>query len=245
MIEKKIGRFISIAMGIAMSITMSLVGSFLGSVFFSYIVPKIASHGEMNRPFISVVPGWLGSFAVSLVVSMIIAVGLGFIVPMKKINDTVEAKMGKKGFVTHLIQSLISDAIYTIIISCAMAFVMAPLFSIPGQKKSIDGAIAGLQGEKAAVEAQFDQAMNNNEKDKVMELTGQINGLDAAIALQEAKKDKLKVVPVALGNFARSLPIEFVIALIVIMIVEPIFQKIAFKKYIPNYGQKIDGDDAI
>ena len=53
------------------------------------------------------------------------------------------------------------------------------------------------------------------------------------------------LVPVALGNFARSFLIEFVIALIVIMIVEPIYQKNAFKKYIPGYGEKVAGDEDI
>lgn len=259
MIEKKISRFMGLAMGITMSITMSIVGSFLGSVFFSYIVPKLMSHGAMDRPFISVIPGWLGSLAVSLVISMIIAIALGFIVPMKKINDAVENKRGKKGFVTHVIQSLISDLIYTTIISCAMAFVMAPLFSVPGQIKSIEGEIAGkngaiaeLNGQIAQAEAGLDGAMASGDKDAVKALTGQIEGLNGAIkgiegeiAQAEAKKANIKVVPTALKNFATSYPIELLIALIVIIIVEPIFQKIAFKKYIPGYGKKVSGDEDI
>jgi len=53
------------------------------------------------------------------------------------------------------------------------------------------------------------------------------------------------IVPAALGSFLKSLPIEFILALIAIMILQPVFQKAAFKKYIPGFGQKVEGDDEI
>lgn len=45
------------------------------------------------------------------------------------------------------------------------------------------------------------------------------------------------LVPVAFGSFAKSIPIEFIIALIVIMIIEPMIRKSAVKKFVSNMGQ--------
>lgn len=181
MIQKKVGRYISIRMGIAMSITMSLVGSLLGAVN----VVK-----QSGAPFIA---AFLPSFLASIVITMIIAIGLGLIVPMKKVNDGIEKTTKTKGFVLHLLQSLASDLIYTPLIGLVMAFFSTAVFVIP-KNPSL--------------------SMN-------------------------------MLVPVALGNFAKSFLIEFIIALIVIFIIEPIIQKAAFKKYIPNYGQGVEGDENI
>ena len=177
MIEKKIGRFISIRMGIAMSITMSLVGSLLGAM----------NAVKQGAPFIF---AFFPSFLVSLVITMILAIAIGLIIPMKKVNDGIEKKTKTKGFLLHFLQSLVSDLIYTPFIGFVMAFVSTALFVVP-------------------------------------------------------KNPGMPLVPVALGNFLKSLAPEFIIALIVIIILEPIIQKAAFKKYIPNFGKGVEGDENI
>ena len=70
MIEKKVGRYISLRMGIAMSITMSIVGALLGA---------LTAVKQSGAPFIM---AFLPAFLVSLVITMILAIGIGFIVPM-------------------------------------------------------------------------------------------------------------------------------------------------------------------
>ncbi len=181
MIEKKVGKYISIRMGIAMSITMSLVGALLGAV---------TAVKQSGAPFIA---AFLPSFLASIVITMIIAIGLGLIVPMKKVNDGIESKTKTKGFLLHFLQSLVSDLIYTPLIGLVMAFFSTAVFVIP----------------------------RNPELSMKM------------------------LVPVSLGNFAKSFVIEFVVALVVIIILEPVIQKAAFKKYIPNYGQTVEGDEDI
>lgn len=181
MIQKKIERYISIRMGIAMSITMSVVGSLLGA---------ISAVKQSGAPFIA---AFLPSFLASLVITMILAIGIGLIISMKKINDGIESVTKTKGFVLHLLQSLASDLIYTPFIGLVMAFFSTAVFVIP----------------------------------------------------RSAELGMNMLVPVALGNFVKSLLPEFAIALIVILILEPIIQKAAFKKYIPNYGQNVAGDEDI
>ncbi len=181
MIEKNIGRYISLRMGVAMSVTMSVVGSLLGAI------TAVKSSGA---PFIV---AFLPSLLASIVITMIIAIGLGFVVPMKKVNDGIAKATKAKGFALHFLQSLVSDLIYTPLIGIVMAFFSTAVFVIPK---------------------------------------------NPALSMD-------MLVPVSLGNFAKSFLPEFVIALVVIIILEPIFQKAAFKKYIPNFGQGVEGDEDI
>ncbi|MBR1815069.1 MAG: hypothetical protein IJ763_00035 [Lachnospiraceae bacterium] len=97
---KKIGRQMSILMGVTLSFFLSLTG--------------LLASGKFN------VAGWLISFLISTVISLII----GFLVPMKKVTDSVNNKLnltpGKLG--TRCMESLMSDLIYTPIITLAMVF---------------------------------------------------------------------------------------------------------------------------
>lgn len=179
MIEKKIGIYISIRMGFVMSAIMSIVGSVMG-------VMEARAHADSAAQLPPFVMMLLPSLLVSLVITSILAIGIGFIVPMKKVNEGVEKGIKAKGFVLRLIQGLVSDLIYTPLIALIMSFVSTALF---------------------------------------------------------AKVPSEVLVPASIGSFLRSCPIEFVLALIAILIVEPILQKSAFKKYIPGFGQKIEGDD--
>lgn len=181
MIEKNIMKYIGIRMGLTVSVIMSVVGSVMG------IADARAKAGAgANLPPFAVM--LIPSLLVSLVVATILAIGLGIIIPMKKLNEGVAKATNAKGFVLLLIQSVISDLLYTPFISLVMSFVSTLLF---------------------------------------------------------AKVPSNVFVPAALGSFLRSLPVEFILALIAIIIFQPLIQKAAFKKYIPGYGQKIEGDDEI
>ena len=100
---KSAGRRISLCMGVTLSFCLSLIGTLMGGHFSP--------------------AGWLISFLVSLVISIII----GFTVPMGKISQSVRAKHGDT-IKARLIDSLYSDLIFTPIITILMnigAYVMA------------------------------------------------------------------------------------------------------------------------
>ncbi len=104
--EKKlrnVGMTMSILMGVTLSFCLSLIGNMMGS----------RQSGSFS------VPGWLISFVISAVISII----LGFIIPMKKISDAVQSKNGGIGSVKgRLIDSLVSDLIYTPLLTFIMVY---------------------------------------------------------------------------------------------------------------------------
>jgi hypothetical protein len=95
---KKIGRQMSVLMGLTLSFCLSLAGNLASGKF--------------------TVPGFIISFIASLVISLLI----GFFVPMKKVNDSLDTKLGLQPgkTSTHAFESLISDLIYTPIITVVM-----------------------------------------------------------------------------------------------------------------------------
>ena len=97
---KKIGLQMSLLMGVTLSFFLSLTG--------------LIAAGKFN------VIGWIISFVISTIISLII----GFIIPMKKLTDGVNNKLGLKPgkLGTRCMESLISDLIYTPIITLAMVF---------------------------------------------------------------------------------------------------------------------------
>lgn len=98
----------SLYMGLSLSFCLSLTGllSSLGKT--EYTVPRFLVSLLIN-------------FAISFVISMVI----GLLVPMKKVNDSLGRKLGlqpgKLG--TRLFESLISDLIYTPVITLTMVFI--------------------------------------------------------------------------------------------------------------------------
>lgn len=95
---KKIIRTMSILMGVTLSFCLSLAGN-LTSGHFTPI-------------------GFLASFAVSTVISLII----GFLVPIKKLGDGASRalKLKERSIPARLVESLVSDLIYTPVITLAM-----------------------------------------------------------------------------------------------------------------------------
>ena len=95
---KKIGREISILMGLTLSFFMSLTGN-LASGKFSFI-------------------GFILGFVIGFIISLVI----GFAVPIRKVNMAVDKKLGLRpgSRSAHAVESLVSDFIYTPIITLAM-----------------------------------------------------------------------------------------------------------------------------
>lgn len=126
--QKRIGRYISIRMGITMCIVMSIVGSLMGA---------LSATRNSKAPFFAI---WIPSLLLSLLISNVIAFIIGILVPMKKVNDAIETKTKAEGIKLRVLQMLASDAIYTIIIATAMAFVSTAVFAYPNAKKSVEDA---------------------------------------------------------------------------------------------------------
>ena len=114
---KRVGVLMSVLMGITLSLILSLVG-LLHAGQFSLV-------------------SWGVNFAISFVISMLI----GLVVPIKRVMDSATGALGLKGFPAHIVGSLISDCIYTPLITLAMvslayamvkrAFPGAPLSFLP------------------------------------------------------------------------------------------------------------------
>lgn len=222
MIEKKIGRYMNIRMGLTMSLVMSFIGSLLGNI----------SSGHFS------VPGWLISFAASFVFASILALLIGFIVPMKKINDGAERKFNLQNgtFKKSLIQGLISNLIYTPIIGLTMAALSVGVFALPNAKKGFDNELNGKKAALAAVEQQIANPGPDVDMGALKAEQGKLNG-----SINGMQKDEPTFKKLYVGSVAKGFPLEFLIALVAVMVMEPKFQKKAFEKYIPSYGE--DSDD--
>ena len=105
---KKVGRLMSLYMGLSLSCCLSLTGllSSLGKT--EYTVPK-----------------FLVSLLINIAVSFAISMVIGMLVPMKKVNDALGRKLGlQPGKIgTRLAETLVSDLIYTPIITFTMVFI--------------------------------------------------------------------------------------------------------------------------
>ncbi len=95
---KKVGFLVSLYMGLAVSFILALVG--------------IVSSGHFT----------VGSFLSSYIISAVIAVIIGLIIPMKRINDAIASKIGKgqDSFIVKAVQTLVSDIIYTPFLTAVM-----------------------------------------------------------------------------------------------------------------------------
>ncbi len=94
---KKIGMKMSLLMGVSLSFCLSLVGNLTSGHF--------------------TVPGFLISFVLSTLISLVI----GFLIPMKKVSDGVCDRMGlKPGLGRRCMETLLSDLIYTPVITLVM-----------------------------------------------------------------------------------------------------------------------------
>ena len=97
---KKVGITMSTFMGIAMSFFLSLTGTITSGHF--------------------TVPSWLISFVISGLISMVI----GIVIPMKKVNDKLVGafKLPPFSFAGRCLESFVSDLIYTPLMTFCMVF---------------------------------------------------------------------------------------------------------------------------
>lgn len=124
---KKVGMLMNICMGFSMSFLLSLVGTLMGGHF--------------------TIPSWLVSFVISTVISLVI----GFLVPIKKLGDMLcaKCKTDARSFKGTLLSAIVSDLIYTPIITVIMVVTMlgnaakhAPAGAVPPVSKVLPGSLA-------------------------------------------------------------------------------------------------------
>lgn len=94
---KTVGILMSVFMGITLSFCLSLLGNLLAEGGFKPIV-----------------------FIISFIASTLISLVIGFIVPMRKISTAITKNMNPRGIGAKLVDALVSDIIYTPIITLAM-----------------------------------------------------------------------------------------------------------------------------
>lgn len=124
---KKVGICMNILMGASMSIILSFVGTMTGGHFS--------------------IPSWLISFGISFVISLVI----GFLIPIKKLGDALcmKCKVNPNSMKGNFLSAVVSDLIYTPIITIAMVVIMlgnaakhAPAGAVPPVSKVLPGSLA-------------------------------------------------------------------------------------------------------
>ncbi|MCR4690237.1 MAG: hypothetical protein K5739_02700 [Lachnospiraceae bacterium] len=101
-VMKRIGKAVGIRMGIAMSIVLSFLG--------------LLSSGRMFQP------GWMIMLICNIIISTLISLLISALVPMGKVNASLARKWNLQPglFKTRCVESLVSDLIYTPVITLAM-----------------------------------------------------------------------------------------------------------------------------
>lgn len=118
---RKVGMLMNVLMGFTMSLVLSLVGTLSGGHF--------------------TVPGWLMSFGISFVISLVI----GFLVPIKLLGDKAcgKFKINPMSFKGTLVSACVSDLIYTPLITIIMVVTMLG----NATKNAPEGAIVPTVGQ--------------------------------------------------------------------------------------------------
>ena len=141
----------------------------------------------------------LSMFLITLATSFVVSLIIGMIVPMPKISKAVAQKM-KPGPAVRVVDTLVSDLIYTPIITvCMIAAVrkIAPMMAFYGAEQ---GALAhGAPADKAA------------------------------LAATAAASEVINSFPPFLPMFLKSCLFCLVLGFLVIYVAHPVFMKIAFK----------------
>ena len=118
---KQVGRQMSLYMGLVMSACLSVVGVLTGNI------GNLAA-GRIGVP--QLIVSVLISFAISFAISLLI----GFLVPIHKVSASV-AKNMKPGIGRRCLETLVSDLIYTPVITLAMtAFAYMQVMRASGGK---------------------------------------------------------------------------------------------------------------
>ena len=198
-------------MTIAMGITLSIVLSTF----------NVLMSGRFTIPM----------FLISILISCTISLAIGLIIPTKKISDKAVEKINNK-FVKAAVGNFIVSACYSLIITTVLVFVMMGManMNITRQQAELQGNLDGLTDIVAAQEIELSNEEAGSEK--FIELTASINekkGQAEGIRQQIAGMDTGR--PNAVKQLPKSLVSSLLISWIIGMIVQPIYLKLAFKKY--------------
>ncbi len=104
-VMRKVGTTISFMMSFTLSFFLSITGVVTGNM-------RNIREGNVSMPQLVL------SIIVSYIMSTVISLMIGFIVPMGKVNEALAGNM--KGIKRRLYEALISDLVYTPIITFAM-----------------------------------------------------------------------------------------------------------------------------
>lgn len=213
---KKIGIFMSLLMGLTLSFVMSLVGT-LTSGHFTVI-------------------SWLISFGISFVISL----AIGFIVPMPKIENAANRKLGlKPGSVpANAVSALISNTIYTPILSVAMVLIMVGSANAGIQKgiDALDSEITSLNTTISEVKAEL-TSLGDSDLERTGELNSQVAELQQKLGELNGQKAGMEAAKPPMGrSILISLLFCYPIGYIVIFIVQPLYFRMLMKKFGPPAG---------
>jgi len=116
---RKAGRKISLMMALMMSFGLSLTGN-------------LTAERPPDMPMMPIVIGFFESFALSFVISL----GIGLAVPMPKVNAALARKfhLQPRTFKAYLVESFVSNLIYTPLITTAMVSFAYFVLIDPGHK---------------------------------------------------------------------------------------------------------------
>lgn len=182
---KKVTRFMTNSMGITVSIALGITMTILSGHFT------------------------LATCAMSLGISLVIALLIGNIIPIKKISDFVTKGIFSQ-FLTAVVSNFVINLFFAPIITACVCFAMTNFAS-----KGIDKQIEGV---KTQIEILQNENVEMNEV-KIEELNNQIESMNNAK-------------PVFKDIILKELLISFIISYVVTIIVQPIFLKIARNKYV-------------
>ena len=213
---KKIGIFMSLLMGVTLSFFMSLIGTLTSGHF--------------------TVGSWLISFLISFVISLVI----GLLVPLPKIDAAVCRKMGLKphSVPANLMSALISDTIYTPVMSVVMVLIMVGSANA-GIQRGIDALTADIESTEAqlvSIQAELAR-LGDSDPAKAGELSAQIGALQGKLGEMNGQRTGMEAGRPPLGmSILISLLFCYPSGYIIIFIVQPIYLKMLMSKFGPPAG---------
>ncbi len=221
-IIKKIGLFMGLLMGVTLSFVMSLIGTLTSGHFT------------------------VGSWLISFLISFVISVAIGLIIPMPKLEAAVCAKMKLKphSFPANAMSALISNTIYTPIMSIVMVLIMVGSANAGIQNgiNALDKQIEAASAELTAVQTELSQTDTAADPQKTGELNARIGELNGKIAEMNGQKSGMEASKPQIGtSILISLLWCYPIGYVVILIVQPIYIKMLMKKFGPPQGVPRNG----
>ncbi|MBR0141722.1 MAG: DUF2798 domain-containing protein [Ruminococcus sp.] len=217
--ERKIGQFIGFFMSLVMGFVFSLVNSLL------------SGHFEITS--------WLVSFGVSFVLALII----GRIVPMGKIDRGIHKKIKSKPAAV-IVSGFVSNLIYSPLMTAAMTYLMITL-----ALHNMNGSIAILRNQKTIIQTSYSQLVaeykgtDSNNTERLEEIQKSLSEMDGTMKeIQQQINGIEKSKPDMKESMIRSEIMNCIIGLFLCIIMQPIGQKLAFMIFIGKKQGKPETD---